>query len=190
MKIPKAALLAVLGATTAAAFTPSNLYGVQSTALRSTTVKNDDIFKETKRNGAVEKDVIEQMAKQKAPPKKAPALSKAVLEAQASRKTRAAVSEMMKQYKNQSGAAIVYSKLIEHGVEVVNGYSGGAVLPLLDQFHLENPRHKDAGYTPIKWITNSNEAPAGHIAEGFAKSMPSMVSTSPLVWQLPLLGLG
>ena len=166
MKIPKAALIAVLGATTTAAFTPSHMFGGQSTALRSTTVKNEDIFQDTDRNGAVEKDIIELMSKPQEPAKKGPpAVSKAVLEAQASRKTRAAVSGMMKQYENQSGAAIVYSKLLEHGVEVVNGYSGGAVLPLLDQFHLENPRHKDAGYTPIRWITNSNESSAGHIAE-------------------------
>lgn len=79
----------------------------------------------------------------------------------------------LKQYEGQSGAAIVYSKLQENGVTVVNGFSGGAVLPLLDQFHEEHPRHSAPGApTPIRWITNSNENNAGHIAEGYAKSMP------------------
>jgi hypothetical protein len=86
---------------------------------------------------------------------------------------RAAAVSYMKQYEGQSGAAAVYSKLQEHGVKVVNGYSGGAVLPLLDQFHEENPRHFLPGAKkPIRWITNSNEQNAGHVTEGFAKACP------------------
>ncbi|KAL3941960.1 MAG: hypothetical protein SGBAC_003762 [Bacillariaceae sp.] len=161
MKIPRAALIAVLTATSAAAFTtPSHKLATHRTSLAST-------FQDVERNNKVGiSDEIE------TPKPAAPPLPRPVIEAKASRKTRAAINEMFKQYENQSGAAIVYSKLLEHGVEVVNGYSGGAVLPLLDQFHLENPRHHEAGYTPIRWITNSNEASAGHIAEGYAKSMP------------------
>ncbi|CAJ1907677.1 unnamed protein product [Cylindrotheca closterium] len=159
MKIPRAALIAVLSATSAAAFTtPSHQLASRRTSLAST-------FQDVERNNKVE--IVEPEPQTAAPPTPRP-----VLEAKASRKTRAAISDMFKQYENQSGAAIVYSKLLEHGVEVVNGYSGGAVLPLLDQFHLDNPRHHEAGYKPIKWITNSNEASAGHIAEGYAKSMP------------------
>jgi acetolactate synthase-1/2/3 large subunit len=171
MKIPKAALVAFLSASTAAAFTPSHKFGVRTIALHSTTVKNEDVFQEVGKNGAIEKDIIELMSKPEAKTA-APPPSRPVLEAKASRKTRAAISDMFKEYENQSGASIVYSKLLENGVEVVNGYSGGAVLPLLDQFHLDNPRHAGAGYTPIRWITNSNESSAGHIAEGYAKSMP------------------
>ncbi len=86
---------------------------------------------------------------------------------------RAATASYLSQYKGQSGAAIIYSKLVENHVSVVNGYSGGAVLPLLDQFHHDHPRH--AGSTPaIRWITNSNENSAGHIAEGYAKSAPKL----------------
>ena len=85
--------------------------------------------------------------------------------------TRAAAAAYVSQYEGQSGAAIIYSKLVEHGVTVVNGFSGGAVLPLLDQFHEDHPRH--GGQTPaIRWITNSNEQSAGHIAEGYGKSQP------------------
>lgn len=83
------------------------------------------------------------------------------------------VGSYLSKYKGQSGAAIIYSKLQEYGTSVVNGYSGGAVLPLLDQFHEEHPRHKEDGAPkPIRWITNSNESSAGHIAEGIAKSAP------------------
>jgi len=86
---------------------------------------------------------------------------------------REAVTSYISKYKGQSGAAIIYSKLQEYGTDVVNGYSGGAVLPLLDQFHEDHPRHKEEGAPkPIRWITNSNESSAGHIAEGIAKSAP------------------
>ena len=90
------------------------------------------------------------------------------------------VSQYLSQYMNQSGASIIYSKLVENGVTVVNGYSGGAVLPLLDQFHQDHSRHASNDNNnenknnplPIRWITNSNENSAGHIAEGYAKSSP------------------
>ena len=170
MKIPKAALLVFLGASAASAFTPSpNKFGVRShasSALRSTTVKGEDIFQQYDRNGALEKDIAELVTSGgHVPPKK-----EELDEKRASRFAKDAVKDFMKQYEGQSGAAIVYSKLVENGVDVVNGYSGGAVLPLLDQFHPDNPRH--GGKEPIRWITNSNEASAGHIAEGYAKSVP------------------
>ncbi|OEU20473.1 TPP_enzyme_N-domain-containing protein [Fragilariopsis cylindrus CCMP1102] len=87
---------------------------------------------------------------------------------------------MMKKYEGLSGAAIVYLKLLTGGVEVVNGYSGGAVLPLLDQFHPDNPRHAEIGKKAIRWITNSNESSSGHIAEGYAKSYPVNTETEPV----------
>jgi len=80
---------------------------------------------------------------------------------------RASVTSNLSKYVGQTGASIVYSKLVEHDVSVVNGYSGGAILPLLDQFHPDNPRHETA---PIRWITNSNEGSAGHVAEGYSKA--------------------
>lgn len=86
--------------------------------------------------------------------------------------TRAAAGAYMAQFENQSGASIIYSKLQENGVTVVNGFSGGAVLPLLDEFHERHPRHVKTGLKPIRWLTNSNEGSSGYIAEGYAKSMP------------------
>ena len=80
--------------------------------------------------------------------------------------------DYLRQYQGQSGAALVYSKLVENGVTVVNGYSGGAVLPLLDQFHKKHPRHTPEKPASIQWITNSNEGNSGYIGEGYAKAMP------------------
>eukprot|EP00560_Eucampia_antarctica_P007851 CAMPEP_0197825536 /NCGR_PEP_ID=MMETSP1437-20131217/2590_1 /TAXON_ID=49252 ORGANISM="Eucampia antarctica, Strain CCMP1452" /NCGR_SAMPLE_ID=MMETSP1437 /ASSEMBLY_ACC=CAM_ASM_001096 /LENGTH=822 /DNA_ID=CAMNT_0043425559 /DNA_START=175 /DNA_END=2643 /DNA_ORIENTATION=+ len=96
--------------------------------------------------------------------------AKATISIQAKREE---IAAYLANYKGQSGAAIVYSKLQEYGTDVVNGYSGGAILPLLDQFHEDHPRHQEDGAPkPIRWITNSNESSAGHIAEGIAKSAP------------------
>lgn len=89
---------------------------------------------------------------------------------------RSSASSYLSQYAGESAASIIYSKLVENDVTVVNGYSGGAVLPLLDQFHGEHPRHgtdENGNVRKIRWITNSNESSAGHIGEGFAKSAPS-----------------
>ena len=90
---------------------------------------------------------------------------------------RSTAATFLSQYAGESAASIVYSKLVENDVTVVNGYSGGAVLPLLDQFHGEHPRHgvdpETGAPRKIRWITNSNESSAGHIGEGFAKSAPA-----------------
>lgn len=86
-------------------------------------------------------------------------------------KTRDMAKSYLSQYEGQTGAGIVYTKLQDNGVEVVNGFSGGAILPVLDQFHENHPRHKNnPNKARIRWITNSNESSAGHVAEGYAKS--------------------
>jgi len=82
--------------------------------------------------------------------------------------SKAAAQKYMNTFKDETAAHIIYSKLLEHDVSVVNGYSGGAILPLLDQFHHAHPRHGEE--KRIRWITNSNESSAGHVAEGIAKS--------------------
>jgi acetolactate synthase-1/2/3 large subunit len=92
---------------------------------------------------------------------------------------RDSIKSYLSQYDGQSGASVIYSKLVEHGVDVVNGYSGGAVLPLLDQFHEMHPRHEGLDKPPVRWITNSNESSAGHIAEGYAKSGPTRPDGKP-----------
>jgi acetolactate synthase-1/2/3 large subunit len=82
---------------------------------------------------------------------------------------RADAERYLRSFQGESGASIIFSKLVEHGVHTVNGYSGGAVLPVLDQFATDHPRHE--GELPkIRFITNSNENSSGHVAEGMAKS--------------------
>lgn len=62
--------------------------------------------------------------------------------------------------KELSGGEVIYNMLAEHGVEYVFGYSGGAVLPLIDAFHGK----------PIKFISSSHEQCSGHSATAYAKS--------------------
>ena len=63
--------------------------------------------------------------------------------------------------KNISGANIIYKTLKELGYKNAFGYSGGAVLPLLDTFY----KSKN-----INFWTNINEQCSGHAAAGYAKS--------------------
>jgi len=62
-----------------------------------------------------------------------------------------------------NNSALIYKKLAQHGVKHVFGYSGGAIMPLMDQFHPNN--NKD-----IDLIINSHEQNCGHAATGYAKS--------------------
>merc|ERR1719203_2126330 len=59
-----------------------------------------------------------------------------------------------------SGGEVIFNMLSEHGVNCVFGYSGGAVLPLIDAFH-----GKD-----IQFITSAHEQCSGHSAAAYAKS--------------------
>ena len=59
-----------------------------------------------------------------------------------------------------SGAAIIHELLREHGVEVVFGYPGGAILPVYDAIH-ESPH--------FKFILPRREDGGGHMAEGYAR---------------------
>ena len=63
--------------------------------------------------------------------------------------------------RTMTGAEIVITALREHGVEVMFGYPGGAVLPIYDAlFSAEDIRH----------ILVRHEQGAGHAAEGYARS--------------------
>ena len=73
---------------------------------------------------------------------------------------------------NISGAKIIYKTLKKLGYKNSFGYSGGAVLPLLDAFYKSNS---------INFWTNINEQCSGHAAAGYAKSSGNtglIVSTS------------
>lgn len=62
--------------------------------------------------------------------------------------------------KEMTGGEVIFNMLLEHGVDTVFGYSGGAVLPLIDAFHSK----------PIKFITSAHEQCSGHSAAAYAKS--------------------
>ena len=59
-------------------------------------------------------------------------------------------------------AKYIYRYLVQKNIKYVFGYSGGAVLPLLNEFHNSKS---------IKFIKNSNEQCSGFVAEGFSKSL-------------------
>jgi len=59
-----------------------------------------------------------------------------------------------------TGAAIIHELLREHGVEIVFGYPGGAILPVYDAIH-ESPH--------FKFILPRREDGGGHMAEGYAR---------------------
>ena len=59
-------------------------------------------------------------------------------------------------------ARYIYNYLVHKNIKHVFGYSGGAVLPLLNEFHNSND---------IKFIKNSNEQCSGYVAEGYSKSL-------------------
>ena len=56
---------------------------------------------------------------------------------------------------------MVVEALKDHGVDVVFGYPGGAVLPIYDEIFLQND---------IRHVTVRHEQGAVHMAEGYAQS--------------------
>lgn len=66
-----------------------------------------------------------------------------------------------------TGAEAVYRMLSVRGVRHVFGYSGGAVLPLVDQFHSE--RHAHIPGPSIKFINTAHEQTAAHAAQAFGR---------------------
>lgn len=59
-----------------------------------------------------------------------------------------------------TGGEVIFNMLAEHKIDTVFGYSGGAVLPLIDAFHNKG----------IKFITSAHEQCSGHSAAAYAKS--------------------
>ena len=63
-------------------------------------------------------------------------------------------------FSGMSGGKLVHEALVECGVDTVFGYSGGANLPILDQFN----------DSPIRFVMNRSEQCCGHAAEGYARA--------------------
>jgi acetolactate synthase-1/2/3 large subunit len=73
--------------------------------------------------------------------------------------------------KSLSGAEIVVQVLSDQGVDVIFGYSGGAILPTYDAVFRFNAKRKDAaGVEPMPLIVPANEQGAGFMAAGYARA--------------------
>ena len=59
-----------------------------------------------------------------------------------------------------TGSDVVHQTLLDNKIKNVFGYSGGAILPVLDKFY----------QSPISFIMNRTEQCSGHAAVGYAKS--------------------
>ena len=70
-----------------------------------------------------------------------------------------------------TGADILVQILADEGVEVVFGYSGGAILPSYDAIFRYNAQHTPSGGSePMPLIVPANEQAAGFMAAGFARA--------------------
>jgi len=70
-----------------------------------------------------------------------------------------------------TGAEIIVQVLADEGVDVVFGYSGGAILPTYDAIFRFNAEKKTAdGRDPMPLIVPANEQGAGFMASGYARA--------------------
>ncbi len=70
-----------------------------------------------------------------------------------------------------SGAEIVVQVLADEGVDVIFGYSGGAILPVYDAVFRHNAEQRRAdGSEPLPLIVPANEQGAGFMAAGYARA--------------------
>jgi len=71
--------------------------------------------------------------------------------------------------KTMTGAEMVVQVLADEGVDVIFGYSGGAILPTYDAVFRYNAEHMDPeGREPMPLIVPANEQGAGFMAAGYA----------------------
>lgn len=86
-------------------------------------------------------------------------------------------------FRNLSGAKIVYRKLLENNVSDVFIYSGGSIMPVIDQLYKKK----------INYYVNTHEQNCGHSATGYAKTSGktgvSLVTSGPGITNMvtPLL---
>ena len=69
--------------------------------------------------------------------------------------------------RTMSGAEMIVQVLADEGVDVVFGYSGGAILPTYDAIFVHNA---DRARRPIPLIVPANEQGAGFMAAGYARA--------------------
>src|SRR5881392_3823371 len=69
-----------------------------------------------------------------------------------------------------TGADMVIQVLADEGVEIVFGYSGGAILPTWDALGRYNIEQESQRRKPIELIVPANEQGAGFMAAGYARA--------------------
>ncbi|MEO7062230.1 MAG: thiamine pyrophosphate-binding protein, partial [Dokdonella sp.] len=70
-----------------------------------------------------------------------------------------------------SGAETIVQVLADEGVDVLFGYSGGAILPVYDAVFRHNAlNQKTDGSEPMPLIVPANEQGAGFMAAGYARA--------------------
>ena len=73
--------------------------------------------------------------------------------------------------RRMTGAEMIVQVLADQGVDVIFGYSGGAILPTYDAVFRFNARHQGAdGTEPMPLIVPANEQGAGFMAAGYARA--------------------
>jgi len=82
-----------------------------------------------------------------------------------------------------TGADMIIQVLAEQGVEVMFGYSGGAILPTWDALARFNIDQESKRRKPIELVVPANEQGAGFMAAGYARASGrvgvSMVTSGP-----------
>jgi len=70
-----------------------------------------------------------------------------------------------------SGAETIVQVLADEGVDIIFGYSGGAILPTYDAVFRYNEEHSKPGHgSPMPLIVPANEQGAGFMAAGYARA--------------------
>ncbi len=70
-----------------------------------------------------------------------------------------------------SGAEVIVQVLADEGVDVMFGYSGGAILPVYDAVFRYNAEHPRAdGSEPMPLVVPANEQGAGFMAAGYSRA--------------------
>ena len=83
----------------------------------------------------------------------------------------AAVNKHPLQGNNMSGADTVVQVLADEGVDVMFGYSGGAILPIYDAVFRYNEQHPaPQGEDSMRLVVPANEQGAGFMAAGYARA--------------------
>ncbi len=72
--------------------------------------------------------------------------------------------------RRMTGGEIIVQILADEGVEVIFGYSGGAILPTYDAVFRYNAGHDDGDDPPLPLIVPANEQGAGFMAAGYARA--------------------